>query len=631
MAEVGNDRSLVETAPLAERSSFYRFAVRLRLATPALVVFAVGVWVISPRFSITGPSLIDDWYAIRAAPRVLHEVLTLSPDVRARFNPGWVLWNWIQWRLPGAPENMLGPNALGVARLALLVTGMTTATAILVRRDDEYPFARALLYSLPALVVVTVPDFAVELARFGPQEPALTGGMLLGGSMMYWGGRELNDGAATRVRPWLLLGVGLSIWCYGVFQKETSICAFLLLVLIVPCGRNWWRKLRSGEHRTLVAAAILAAAALPLLIVLYEVAKIVERGSLVYGARVRTGGSAVSVFLHGFGHMHSETHSRLGFLLTAIVLAALLLGLLRRHVDWTLLALILVAFASFEMSFQSGVYTGRYYLPTIALLAIGSARAIRVLPKIPRYAVAGVAFALLLISANGANTNTRDWASGDQLGDDLVSAVALSTNNGCNLRIKGVDDERSQAIAFLVSYHHPFDCKQVARHSLIGPSATQTPATACGILKPTLIGEWRVGNAEPIQLFRCDQLDATNVVPRRMLGRSTHMERVGRWLVRQDPAAVEARARGVATCQFSRTITELDRERRMAATAQALLELPECAAHTAAELARRDRPVDRINSDAQLARHGGSRGRASPRHPTEEDIEFGMAPGDAAF
>ncbi len=505
---LGRGRWFVETARIAARSPLYRLAIRLWLIIPALVVLAVGVWVTSPRFSITGPSLIDDWYAIRAAPHALHQFLTLGYPVQTRFDPAWFLWNWIQWRLPGAPGNMVGPNTLGVTRLALLVAGMTTFTAILVRRDDEYPFARALVCALPALLVVTVPDFAVELSRFGPQEPALVGGMLLGGSLLYWGTRELACATSPRrVRTWLLLGTGFPIWCYGVLQKETSVCAFLLVVTLVPYSRSLIGQLQRRAREVVVASLVVGAAAVPMLIVLYEDARIVERGSLVYGTRVQTGGNAVSIFVHGFGNMHDETHSRLGFVLTAAVIAALLGGLVRRRFDWTLLAVVLIAFASFEMSFQSGVYTGRYYLPTFALLAIGSARAIRALPKIPGYAVAGIAFAVLLISANGANANVRDWASGDQLGDDLVTTVRSITQNGCHLTIVGIDDERSQAIPFLVSYHHRrFDCGQVAHHVLIGPAATQTSADICGTPNPTLIGEWRVGNAEPIQLFRCPKV-----------------------------------------------------------------------------------------------------------------------------
>src|SRR5207302_7755065 len=55
------------------------------------------------------------------------------------------------------------------------------------------------------------------------------------------------------------------------------------------------------------------------------------------------------------------------------------------------------------------------------------------------------------------------------------------------------------------------------------------------------------------------------------------------------------------------TITELDQELEQRATeiAPALLELPGCAAVTAAKLLAEIGPVNRFKSDAQLARHSG--------------------------
>jgi transposase len=59
--------------------------------------------------------------------------------------------------------------------------------------------------------------------------------------------------------------------------------------------------------------------------------------------------------------------------------------------------------------------------------------------------------------------------------------------------------------------------------------------------------------------------------------------------------------------QLTRSIIELDREleRRTAETAPALLELPGCGTLTAPKLLAEIGPVDRFQSDAQLARHGG--------------------------
>ena len=83
------------------------------------------------------------------------------------------------------------------------------------------------------------------------------------------------------------------------------------------------------------------------------------------------------------------------------------------------------------------------------------------------------------------------------------------------------------------------------------------------------------------------QLDPTFVVPLRMLGRPSHLERVSRWLARRDPELQVRLARElVSRCRsLTRTIVELDREleQRAAAIRPALLELPGCGALTAAK------------------------------------------------
>jgi transposase len=104
-------------------------------------------------------------------------------------------------------------------------------------------------------------------------------------------------------------------------------------------------------------------------------------------------------------------------------------------------------------------------------------------------------------------------------------------------------------------------------------------------------------------------LDPTFVVPLRMLSRSSHLERVSRWLARQDKEMQVRLARElVARCRsLNRTIAELDHEleQRVAEIAPALLELPGCAAVTAAKLLAEIGPIERFKSDAQLARHSG--------------------------
>jgi transposase len=105
------------------------------------------------------------------------------------------------------------------------------------------------------------------------------------------------------------------------------------------------------------------------------------------------------------------------------------------------------------------------------------------------------------------------------------------------------------------------------------------------------------------------QLDPTFAVPLRMLARKVHLERVSRWLARQEQELQVRLARDlVASCRsLDRVIAELDREleRRTAELAPALLELPGCGAITAAKLLAEIGAVGRFQSDAQLARHSG--------------------------
>jgi transposase len=105
------------------------------------------------------------------------------------------------------------------------------------------------------------------------------------------------------------------------------------------------------------------------------------------------------------------------------------------------------------------------------------------------------------------------------------------------------------------------------------------------------------------------QLDPTFEVPLRMLGRSSHLDRVRRWLARREPELQVRLARELVSTirSLNRAVTALDQEleQRTAAIAPALLELPGCAAVTAAKLLAEIGPIDRFKSDAQLARHGG--------------------------
>jgi transposase len=105
------------------------------------------------------------------------------------------------------------------------------------------------------------------------------------------------------------------------------------------------------------------------------------------------------------------------------------------------------------------------------------------------------------------------------------------------------------------------------------------------------------------------QLDATLMVPPGALDRAVQLERVGLWLGRREQSVQVRIARDlVGRCRsLGRAIGELERELATLATetAPTLLKLPGCGPLTAAKLLCEIGPIERFQTDAQLARHGG--------------------------
>ena len=389
---------------------------------------------------------------------------------------------------------------MDVARIALLVAGLTALTSILLPRRAGRPSERLVLPALPALVIVTVPAFAQDLARFGPEEPALVGGLMLGAALLVWGGRRLASGDRRSNAPaWLLIVLGWVLWCYGVGQKETSVCLLLLLVLGLPYGHQVRHALSSRQRHVL--AGLLVAALVPIGIVLYEVLKILRRGTLVYGAHVKTGGASISVFAHAFRVMHSSTQSYAGFVLLALVVLGLARSVRPLRPDWVQFAILLLGLASIEMSVQTDVYESRYYLPTIALWAVGAARTVARVPTPARTGALVAAAALCMVSAVPAHRMVRTWAAGDQQGDDLVRAIREHTRGGCRLTISGVDYERTKSIAALVSYPDgPESCAGLPHYELLNVSPESETHPLC---RPTdAVGTWNISSLK-FELVRC--------------------------------------------------------------------------------------------------------------------------------
>jgi transposase len=161
----------------------------------------------------------------------------------------------------------------------------------------------------------------------------------------------------------------------------------------------------------------------------------------------------------------------------------------------------------------------------------------------------------------------------------------------------------------------PIDALAVARAALREPALSrprpdEQPFRELKLLvdhREDLVDERR--RAQQRLRWHLHQLDPSFAVPARHLDRSSQLDRVGRWLARREKDVQARIARDlVSRCRaLTRAILELEQElqQRTTETAPALLELPGCGALTAAKLLAELGPIDRFQSDAQLARHSG--------------------------
>ena len=105
------------------------------------------------------------------------------------------------------------------------------------------------------------------------------------------------------------------------------------------------------------------------------------------------------------------------------------------------------------------------------------------------------------------------------------------------------------------------------------------------------------------------ELDPQLAIPAGALDRTVWLERLARRLARHEQTVLVRIARElVGRCRsLTRTILELEREveKQTSATAPALLALPGCGALSAAKLLGEIGPIERFQTDAQLARHAG--------------------------
>ena len=491
---------------------------RWALVAVVLLLSALAAWFVSPRFAIDSPSLVDDWYAIAESPDQVADVIGLENPEEERFRPSWILWNYVQWHTFDGPYGLVGPNAWNLLRTFVLVAGLVLATALALPRPKSRVKAlvHAALAATPALMVLAVPKFAPELARFGPQEPLLVGWMALGGSLLVLAGRSLlDDRTASTWRIVALASAGSVFWILGVYQKEVSLAVLPLVAATLFAGRRRlarWPTLAGG--RRVALGAIGAVVALPLAHVAIESARIVWRGDLVYGAEVDEGQGIWWGLVALYDWLHEVFPlAALKMTLAALVVVVVVTIVLRR-VDVLALGALATGGLTLLFAAQSGTVANRYYIPAFALAVSALSISLARLPVLVQ--VAGLTTLALAVYPYKSlpRAEVQAWTDKQQAAGAFVRQVADVRATGCPVAVAGLDTETHQALPVLVAWEQrPLTgtCTGDETYLVLrsGPDAAALSA-ACvhGALEPVL---------EPLRddpaagVYRCARLRAKPV------------------------------------------------------------------------------------------------------------------------
>jgi hypothetical protein len=427
---------------------------RWSLLVTVALLSGLAVWLVSPRFVLDTPSLVDDWSAISRSANQLSEIARLANPEEQRFRPGWIVWNYLQWHTLDAPGGRLGVNVWNTARIVVFVAGLCLLTALLLPRPRSRREAalHAALAGIPALLVITAPKFAVDFARFGPQEPMLVGGMALGGSLLAIVARMLLEPTRPfpRWRTTIAAVAGIVFWTLGTYQKETSLAALPLIVAALFAGRSRlanWRRLSSGRRVALGGLATLAA--LPLVHVAVESMRIIRRGALVYGAEVDAGRGAA----RGFQDLYQWASEALLLNWRLCVLAAVLLTVvvtvMRRRID--ILALGAIASGALALLFagQSGVVATRYFIPAVALVLVALPVSLARFPFVVQL-LGLLVILVVFMPPTRAKEEVRLWTEPELEEASLVRAIADLHSSGCTVAVAGLDEEAGVALPVVV-------------------------------------------------------------------------------------------------------------------------------------------------------------------------------------
>jgi hypothetical protein len=475
---------------------------------PLFAVLGLALWIVAPRFRLTAPSLVDDWYAVTYSPASLHallrgDYLSSGLDFDGRYRPAYsAVWSYAQWHLFGDPSPAMAA-AWGVLRVAFFVLAAWLLTSFVASRESTAP--RAALWLAPFAVALT-PAIAVDLARFGPGEPIMVAGLIVGLALITRGARALFLEVLNRQRRTLAVGTiatGYLVYLLGVYSKESSFCllafAPFLLMWLGPSVRTALRS-RTTRVPYLILGVLIVA---PLLHVGTRLALAVLGGADPYPNPEY--GLTSKLFSAGLSPLLGEPGA-LGtwmwfFIAPASVIVALSAATRRQRDAWLVFGVLLTGFLMSSIALIRGPTPSWYYVPWLVAVAAVAFRGL----SSARVGV-HIGLAILLVALAGVRTRPAlmEWSRSER---SSATAIELSKSviaADCRLYAANFDIEQRVALPLLFRFAavRPIpDCRESAKAAYtVSWRADPLPSDFAARCR----GRWQVVTIEDkVSLLRC--------------------------------------------------------------------------------------------------------------------------------
>ena len=486
-------------------------------------VALLAVWTIYPRFALSKPSLIDDWFGILYSPRAAHDLLhahydSRTVDFNGRFRPAYLLWQYVVWHVGSSGRSLLVPTLWLVAGRLLFIAAVGVAAAYAASQRVSRTWAIS-IGSLVAACVALTPALAVVSATFSSEQPIAVGALTIGGLVCATKIPGLVHAPSGNRRLLIAVAVALGylLYLFGVYLWEASAA----LVVIVPAlYTRLNRDLAGSRFNHSVLAATMVAITAPLM---HQAANLGRAGATMsdHSEESKEGffafalGTVARTIEHTLAGMWNATGTPLwllAFVLVSLLWVRSLRDRERDHLLWAgvvsagVLCTLIQGVASAN---GFGESPGRYFVPWVAAIAIVSGWHLAELKPRARIQVMSLALACFLL-LGVSRSEIENWLQSERAGAAAIDLAAAVSRGHCDLYLSNFSHRIGLPRLLQYSSSKPYrDCESRGRFAY-----TENWDSAGKARFPAQChSRWRLAIREQgISLFECSYFVAASAL-----------------------------------------------------------------------------------------------------------------------